>query len=88
MSSSTTQPKSNGAAQADNVDAYQRELQKKIRNKQKKLSQITDLEKKIKSKEIEPKEEQMSKIRSKAGLESEIEEIQQYQTLYLECLKE
>ena len=59
MSSSTTQQKKsagNGQPEAE-VNAFARELQKKIRNKQKKLENIVTLEQKVKSKEIVANEE-------------------------------
>ena len=77
MSSSTTQSK-----QIETVDAFQKELQKKIRNKQKKLENIAQLEQKIKAKEIKPNEEQLQKVASKASIQSEIDEVTQYLTLY------
>ena len=62
MSSSTTQNKpsaaANGLATSDEVNNFQRELQKKIRNKQKKLEKINELETKVKSKEIQANDEQ------------------------------
>jgi hypothetical protein len=41
----------------DSADPFERELQKKIRNRAKKLEKIVELEKKIKKKEIVPNEE-------------------------------
>lgn len=85
MSSSTTQPKQqNGAPEAvnDNLTSFQRELQKKIRNKQKKLNLIIDLEKKIKKKEIVANEEQLEKIQSKPAIEAEMAEVKSYLDLY------
>ena len=62
MSSSTTQPKKsvgNGkAAPAEEIiSTFARELQKKIRNKQKKLEKIVELEQKVQRKEIVANEE-------------------------------
>lgn len=52
-------------------------LEKKLRNLQKKLKQIQQLEQKIKSGEIaNPEKEQIEKVSKKKNLESEIEDIQ------------
>lgn len=91
MSSSTTQPtQQNGSPEAasDNLTSFQRELQKKIRNKQKKINLIVDLEKKIKKKEIVANEEQLEKIQSKPALEAEIAEVKSYLDLYNASLAE
>lgn len=81
MSSSTAQ-------QNTETTPFQRELQKKIRNKQKKLDQITQLEEKIKRKEINVLEEQQEKIKSRTVIEAEIADIRQYLDLYQDSLKE
>jgi uncharacterized protein YbaP (TraB family) len=58
MSDSTThQKKSQAATNAASVDAdlmskFEKDLMKKVRNKQKKIREIEELEKKIKKKEI------------------------------------
>jgi hypothetical protein len=59
MSSSTTQkqPSANNGISESEVSLFQRELQKKIRNKQKKLEKINELEQKVKSKEISANDE-------------------------------
>lgn len=88
MSSSTTQKKvqENGSPEMvdenQNISSFQRELQKKIRNKQKKLDRILDLEKKVKKKEIIANEEQLEKIQSKTVIEAEIAEVKSYLDLY------
>jgi hypothetical protein len=82
MSSSTTQQKkskvqasANGDAKSESVnqedvclDVFHRELTKKIRNKIKKLDKISDVEKKVKSKEIDANEEQRIMIASKPAI--------------------
>lgn len=75
----TTQKLSN---LADETDAFVKELNKKIRNKQKKLDQIQQLEKKIQAKEIVANEEQKGKIASKSGVLAEINEVKTYLDLY------
>merc|ERR1711998_371939 len=65
-------------------DAFETELVKKIRNKTKKLDQISDLEKKNKKGEIKANEEQLKKIAGKDGVQAEISEIQTYLNLYKE----
>lgn len=66
----------------DSADPFERELQKKIRNRAKKLEKIVELEKKIKKKEIVPNEEQLEKINSKDAVQAEIDEIQSYIDLF------
>jgi len=87
MSSSTTQQKknaSNGANDQDaNVNLFARELQKKIRNKQKKIEKIVELEQKVKSKEIVANAEQKQKIASKPDVEAEIAEVKGYLDLFV-----
>jgi hypothetical protein len=39
------------------ADPFERELQKKIRNRVKKLEKISEIEKKVKAKEIEPNQD-------------------------------
>ena len=86
MSSSTTQPKITSVVEI--VDAFQKELQKKIRNKQKKIETINQLEQKIKSKEIVANEEQLSKLASRTQSEAEIAEVNTYLDLYMKSQNE
>jgi len=91
MSSSTTHTKSaakSASESPESVNVFQRELQKKIRNKQKKLDQINELEQKIKAKVITAKEEQLSKIAAKSAIEAEIAEVKTYLDLYNSTLTE
>ena len=66
----------------DETDAFVVELNKKIRNKQKKLDQISQLEAKIKNKEIVANEEQRGKIATKAAVAAEISDVKTYIDLY------
>jgi hypothetical protein len=50
-------------------------LQKKIRNRQKKLKEIEELALKIKKKEITANQAQLEKVASKTAIEAEIDEI-------------
>lgn len=93
MSSSTTHAKkqpTNGPNQAveEEANAYQRELQKRIRNKNKKLETIKQLAEKIKNKEIKANEDQLSKIASMPHVEEEIKELKVQLELYAESVKE
>lgn len=92
MSSSTTQPKvqTNGKIEEaeSQISNFQRELQKKIRNKQKKLDKVIELETKVKKNEIVANEEQLEKIQSKASIEAEIAEVKTYLDLYISNLNE
>lgn len=80
MSDSTTQ--NNNKPVVESNDPFERELQKKIRNKNKKLDKIHELEKKVKKKEIVANDEQKEKIESKQGLVAEIAEVQAYLDLF------
>lgn len=81
MNNSTTQNKP-VVAVAESSDPFEKELLKRIRNKNKKLEKIVELEKKVKKREIVANEEQLEKIGSKMGVEGEIAEIQAYLDLY------
>jgi hypothetical protein len=75
MSDSTTLKKQQTQTVVESNDPFEREIQKKIRNRTKKLEKIAELEKKIKKKEIVPNEEQLEKISSKAAVKAEIDEL-------------
>lgn len=84
MSSSTTQKvQPNGAEAEAQLSKFHNEMTKKIRNKQKKLDRIIDLEKKVKKKEISPNEEQLEKIQSRPSVEAEIAEVKSYLDMYI-----
>jgi hypothetical protein len=90
MSDSTTQKKINQALVAavdDNMSKFEKELQKKVRNKQKKIKEIEELEKKVKKKEIVANAEQQEKISSKKTVQAEIDEVNSYAKLYAESTK-
>mmetsp|Transcript_15883 Transcript_15883/g.24460 ORF Transcript_15883/g.24460 Transcript_15883/m.24460 type:complete len:180 (-) Transcript_15883:1059-1598(-) len=70
------------------MSLFEVELQKKIRNKTKKLQQIAELEGKIKSKEIKANDAQLEKIATKVIVEGEIAEIKSYLDLHLKSKKE
>ena len=93
MSDSTTQQMksnkvaANGApsdATLDMLSPFEREMQKKIRNKVKKLEKIQELETKIKRKEIIANEEQLGKVAGKAAVKAEIDDVKSYLTLFKE----
>ena len=64
------------------------EWEKKIRNKTKKLDQISELELKVKKGEIVPNQEQLIKIASKTAIELEINDVNQYLGMFKDCEKE
>jgi peptidyl-tRNA hydrolase len=99
MSDSTTQQKKSNKVAAsvassakdeasDALSAFERELQKKIRNKMKKLEKIQELETKIKRKEIVANEEQLGKVAAKASVQAEIDDVRSYLTMYSDSQKE
>ena len=70
------------------LSAFEIELKKKIRNKTKKLEQITELEQKVKKGEIVPNQEQLIKIASKTAIELEINDVNQYLAMFKDREKE
>jgi hypothetical protein len=70
------------------LSAFEIELKKKIRNKTKKLEQISELEQKVKKGEIVPNQEQLIKIASKTAIELEINDVNQYLAMFKDCEKE
>ena len=70
------------------LSAFEIELKKKIRNKTKKLEQISELEQKVKKGEIEPNQDQLIKIASKTAIELEINDVNQYLAMFKDCEKE
>lgn len=70
------------------LSAFEIELKKKIRNKTKKLEQISELEQKVKKGEIVPNQEQLIKIASKTAIELEIVDVNQYLAMFKDCEKE
>ena len=70
------------------LSAFEIELKKKIRNKTKKLEQISELEQKVKKGEIVPNQEQLIKIASKTAIELEINDVNQYLLMFKDCEKE
>jgi hypothetical protein len=70
------------------LSAFEIELKKKIRNKTKKLDQISELELKVKKGEIVPNQEQLIKIASKTAIELEINDVNQYLGMFKDCEKE
>ena len=65
------------ANQSDSVGGGKTETEKKLRNLRKKLKQIEDIEKRIKSGELaKPEKEQLEKVAKKEALISEIEDLE------------
>ena len=65
------------ANQSDSVGGGKTETEKKLRNLRKKLKQIEDIEKRIKSGELaKPEKEQLEKVAKKDALISEIEDLE------------
>jgi len=88
MSDSTTQQKKGKAGaggdkgrveeDAGEKHPFERELYKKIRNNEKKLKDIKELEERVRSKEINANEEQKKKIARRETIEREIGEMNHY----------
>ena len=100
MSDSTTQQQKKGKAGAgsekrpaeENTDGkhpFERELFKKIRNNEKKLKDIKELEEKVKTNpEFHANEEQKKKMARRETLEREIGEMNHYVEMFRGCMKE
>ena len=73
---------------AETKDAYVNALYKRLRNGQKKLGQIKELEHKIKSKEVQPTQEQLDKIARRDVIKGEMDEVLSYLNLYKESFPE
>ena len=55
--------------------SFRTEMEKKIRNKTKKLQQIKELDDKVKIGEVKPNEEQKHKIKTKKALDDEVNDM-------------
>lgn len=73
---------------ADTQDAYVNKLYKKLRNGQKKLNDIQEVEKKLKTKEIQPTPELLEKVQRKDKIKGEMDEVLGYLELYKESFPE
>lgn len=73
---------------AETPDAFVNKLYKKLRNGQKKLNDIAEVEKKIKTKEIQPTPELLEKVQRKDKIKAEMDEVLGYLELYKESFPE
>lgn len=73
---------------ADTPDAYVNKLYKKLRNGQKKLNDIQEVEKKLKTKEIQATPELLEKVQRKDKIKGEMDEVLSYLELYKESFPE
>lgn len=73
---------------ADTQDAYVNKLYKKLRNGQKKLNDIQEVEKKLKTKEIQATPELLEKVQRKDKVKAEMDEVLGYLELYKESFPE
>lgn len=69
---------------AQTQDPFVNQLYKRLRNNQKKIKDITEIEDKIKEGSIQPKAEQLEKISRKDGLKAEMDEVLSYLKVYQE----
>jgi hypothetical protein len=91
----TTQKKSQKAKDtvkieqwADTKDPYVNQLYKKLRNNQKKMTKIAEVEQKIKAKEIQPTQDQLDMLQRKDKIKAEMDEVLGYLKLYQESFPE
>lgn len=68
---------------SENMDAQETELRKKLRNLNKKLNGIKDLDAKIKSGEVTPDDAQKAKVAQKKDVFAEITEVEHEIVNYL-----
>jgi hypothetical protein len=73
---------------AETKDAFVNALYKKLRNSQKKLTKIEEVEAKIKSKEIQPTQEQIDMVQRKGAIKAEMDEVLGYLNIYKESFPE
>ena len=73
---------------ADTQDAFVNKLYKKLRNSQKKLNDISEVEKKLKTKEIQATPELLEKVQRKDKIKGEMDEVLAYLELYKESCPE
>lgn len=73
---------------ADTQDAFVNKLYKKLRNSQKKLNDISEVEKKLKTKEIQATPELLEKVQRKDKIKTEMDEVLAYLELYKESFPE
>lgn len=73
---------------AETKDPFVNQLYKKLRNGQKKLTKIDEVEQKIKSKEIQPTQEQLEMVQRKDKIKAEMDEVIGYLNIYKESFPE
>ena len=73
---------------AETNDAFVNQLYKKLRNGQKKLNNIAEVEQKIKAKEIQPTQELLDKVQRKDKIKAEMDEVLGYLNIYKESFPE
>ena len=70
---------------ADTPDRFVNLIYKKLRNIQKKLNQIIEVETKIKAKEITPTPDQLEKVARKDKFKAEMDDVLSYLKMYQEA---
>jgi hypothetical protein len=73
---------------AETKDPFVNALYKRLRNGQKKLTKIEDVESKIRSKEIQPTQEQIDMVQRKGTIKAEMDEVLGYLNIYKESFPE
>lgn len=73
---------------AETKDPFVNNLYKRLRNGQKKINQIKELDQKIKAKEIQPTQEQLEKIARRDAIKAEMDEVLSYLNVYKESFPE
>ena len=73
---------------AETKDPFVNALYKKLRNAQKKLTKIDEVDSKIKAKEIQPTQEQIEMVQRKPIIKAEMDEVLGYLNIYKESFPE
>lgn len=69
---------------ADTKDPFVNALYKRLRNAQKKITKIDEVDTKIKAKEIQPTQEQIEMVQRKPAIKAEMDEVLGYLNIYKE----
>jgi uncharacterized glyoxalase superfamily metalloenzyme YdcJ len=73
---------------AETKDPFVNALYKRLRNAQKKLTKIDEVDTKIKAKEIQPTQEQIEMVQRKPAIKAEMDEVLGYLNIYKESFPE
>ncbi len=73
---------------AETKDPFVNQLYKRLRNSQKKINKIKEVEQKIKQKEIQPTQDQLEMVQTQEKVKAQMDEVLSYLNLYKESFPE